>query len=87
MNQVPQGLRSLQPTSATGPIVLPSNQVDSNMDNVTQKLANIRTNHVFMTVHAITGHVSSDNTRCFLVTSNQGSAYITLFYIYNANAI
>ncbi len=57
------------------------------MDNAPQEPANICTHHVFMTVHIITGHVSSENTGRFLVTSNQGNAYALLFYIYNANMI
>jgi hypothetical protein len=77
----------MQPTSATMPIVLLSDQVDSNMDNAPQEPANIRTHHVFMTVHVVMGHISSDNTGCFPVTSNWGNAYIALFYIYDANAI
>jgi hypothetical protein len=56
------------------------------MDSTPQELANIFTHHVFMMVHAVTGHVSNDNTSCFLMTSNWG-AYIALFYIYNANVI
>jgi hypothetical protein len=40
-----------------------------------------------MLVHIVTGRISSNNTRCFPVMSNQGNAYITLFYIYNANVI
>jgi hypothetical protein len=40
-----------------------------------------------MTVHIIMGRVSSNNTECFPVTSNQANAYIALFYIYNADAI
>jgi hypothetical protein len=87
MNQVCQGLRSLQPTSVTVPIVLPSDRVDSNMDYVPQEPANIRTYHVFMTVHVITGCISSDNTGCFPVTSHRGNAYVALFYIYKANGI
>jgi hypothetical protein len=57
------------------------------MDNVPQEPANIHTHHVFMRVHVLTGRVSSNNTRCFPVMSNWGNAYVTLFYIYNANAI
>jgi hypothetical protein len=57
------------------------------MDKVPQEPANIRTHHVFMTVHIVMGHISSNNTGCFLVTSNWGNAYVALFYIYNANAI
>jgi hypothetical protein len=87
MNQVCQGLRSTQPTSAITPIVLPSNQVNSNTDNVPQEPAKIRIHHVFILVHVITGRVSSDNTGCFPVMSNRGNAYVALFYIYNANAI
>jgi hypothetical protein len=57
------------------------------MDNAPQEPANIHTHHVFMMVHIVTGHVSSDNTRCFPVMSNRGNAYTALFYIYDANAI
>jgi hypothetical protein len=87
MNQVHQGQRSMQHTSATAPIVILSNRVISNMDDAPQEPANIRTHHVFMTVHIVTGGISSNNTQCFLVTSNQGNAYVALFYIYDANAI
>jgi hypothetical protein len=87
MNQARQGLRSTQPASATVSIVLLSNRVDSNMDNAPQELANIRTHHVFMRIHVVTGCIFSDNTGCLLVTSNQGNAYVALFYIYDANAI
>jgi hypothetical protein len=57
------------------------------MDNVLQEPANICTHHVFKTVHIVTRCISSNNTRHFLVTSNQGNAYVALFYIYDANAI
>jgi hypothetical protein len=57
------------------------------MNNVPQEPANICTHHIFMTVHVVTGQVSSDNTGRFPVTSNRGNAYVDLFYIYNANAI
>ncbi len=88
MNQVRQGQWSMWPTSATAPIVLPSDQVNSNMDNAPQEPANIRTHHIFMTIHVVMRRISSDNTRCFLVKlSNQGNAYVALFYIYIANAI
>jgi hypothetical protein len=87
MNQVHQGLRSMQPISATAPIVVLSDQGSSNMDNTPQELANIHTHQVFMTVHLVTGCISSDNTRCFPVTSDWGNAYISLPYIYDANAI
>jgi hypothetical protein len=40
-----------------------------------------------MTVHIVTGHVSSDNASRFQVTSNQGKACVALSYIYAANAI
>ncbi len=87
MNQVRQGQRSTQPTSATAPIVHPANRVGSNMDGAPQELANIRTHRVIMMAHLVTGRIFSNYTRCFLVTSNQGNAYIALFYIYNANSI
>ena len=87
MNQVRQGQWSTQPTTATALIFLSSNQVNSNMDNVPQELANIRTHHVFMKVHIVMGCISSNNTGHFPVTFNQGNAYIALFYVYDANAI
>jgi hypothetical protein len=87
MNQVCQGQRSTKPTTATVPIVLPSNQVNSNMEDMPQEPANIRTHHVFMMVHVVTGCIFSNNTRCFPVTSKWGNAYVAIFYIYDANAI
>ncbi len=87
MNQVHQGLRSMQPTAATTPVVLLFNRVDSNMDKAPQEPANICTHHIFMTVHVVTGRISSDNSGHFPVTSNRGNAYVALFYINNANAI
>jgi hypothetical protein len=77
----------MQTTSVTAPIVLPPGQVNSNMSDMPQEPANICTHHVFMTVHVVTGRISSDNTDCFPVTSYRGNAYITLFCIYNVNAI
>ena len=79
MNQVHQGLRSMQPISATAPIVVLSDQGSSNMDNTPQELANIHTHQVFMTVHLVTGCVSSNNTGCFPVTSNLGNTFVALF--------
>ncbi len=87
MNQVCQCLLSTQPTSVTAPIVRPSDQFGSNMDYAPQEPANICTHYVFMTVHVVTGCISSDNTGRFPVTSNRGNAYVALFYIYDANAI
>jgi hypothetical protein len=87
MNQVHQGQRSTQPTSVTAPIVLPSDQVDSNMNDAPQEPAHLHTHHVFMTVHVVMGCISHNNTQCFPVTSNWGNTYIALFYIYDANTI
>jgi hypothetical protein len=87
MNQVYQGQWSMQPTTATAPIVIPSDQVDSSMNNAPQELVNMRTHHVFMTVHVVVGCISSNNTGHFPVTSNQGNIYVALFYVYNANTI
>ncbi len=72
----------MQPTSTIAPIVLQSNHVDSNMDNASQEPANICTQHVFMMGHVVIGYISSDNTGCFPVMSNQGNPYVALFYIY-----
>jgi hypothetical protein len=77
----------MQPTAATTPVVLLFNRVDSNMDKAPQEPANICTHHIFMTVHVVTGRISSDNSGHFPVTSNRGNAYVALFYINNANAI
>jgi hypothetical protein len=62
MNQVCHSQQFMQPTPATAPIVLLSDQVDSNMDNSPHELANLHTHHVFTMVHVVTGHVSSNNT-------------------------
>ena len=40
-----------------------------------------------MTVHKVTGSVSSDQSGRFPITSNQGNAYVALFYVYNPNYI
>jgi hypothetical protein len=87
MNQVHQGQWSVQPTSATAPIVLPHNQVNSNMGNAPQEPANIRTHHIFMMAHLVMGRISSNNTGCFPATSNRVNTYVALFYIYDANVI
>jgi hypothetical protein len=57
------------------------------MDNMPQEPVNIRTHHVFMMVHVFTGRIFSNYTGHFSVMSNRGNAYVTLFYIYDANAI
>ncbi len=57
------------------------------MDAAPQELTNERTYHVFMTIHEVTGSVSSDQSGRFPVTSNRGNAYVALFYVYNPNYI
>jgi hypothetical protein len=76
-----------QPTTATASIVLLSNQVNFNMDNAPQEPAIICTQNIFMTVHIVMGRISSNNTGHFPETSNQGNAYVALFYVYDTNAI
>jgi hypothetical protein len=40
-----------------------------------------------MHTHAINGATSSNQTSHFPITSNQGNAYVLLFYVYDANYI
>jgi hypothetical protein len=57
------------------------------MDTAPQEPTNKCTHHLFMTVHKVTGSVSSNQSGCFPVTSNCGNAYISLFYVYDPNYI
>jgi hypothetical protein len=57
------------------------------MDAAPQEPTKERTHNVFMTVRKVTGSVSSDQSRCFPVTSNRGNAYVALFYVYGPNYI
>ena len=89
LDQVRQGTRSTQPrtpTSATIP-TMPGLHIDDHMADAPQTPLNVRTNHVFMQVHAIDGVISSDQTGRFPITSNRGNAYVVVFYIYDANYI
>ncbi len=47
----------------------------------------MRTNLVYMFFYNITGLLFTDQTSHFPVTSNQGNAYLVIFYVYNANFI
>jgi hypothetical protein len=87
MDQVRQGIRSTKPAAATSPIVLPANLVNTNMDAAPQEPTNECTHHVFMTVHEVTGSISSDQSGRFPITSNRGNGYVALFYVYNPNYI
>ncbi len=87
MDQVWQGQRSTKRASASIPVVLPHNRVDSNMDTPPQQPSNERTQHVFVTVNDFTGGIASDQTGRFPVTSNRGNAYLALFYIFDPNYI
>jgi recombinational DNA repair protein RecT len=40
-----------------------------------------------MHTHDITGQIFKDQTGHFPITSNQGHAYLVIFYVYNANFI
>jgi hypothetical protein len=87
MDQVRQGIQSTKPATATSPIVLTANCIDTNMDAVPQEPTNKRTHHVFMTAREVTGSVSSNQSGCFPIMSNHGNAYAALFYVYNPNYI
>ena len=87
MDQVRQGQRSTKPAASSIPIVLPRNRVDSNMDPQPQQPSNERTQHVFLTVHDVTGSIASDQTGRFPVMSNRGNSYVALFYVFDPNYI
>jgi hypothetical protein len=57
------------------------------MEAAPQEPTNERTHHVFMTVHEVTGSVSSNQSGHFPVTSNCGNVYAALFYVYDPNYI
>jgi hypothetical protein len=78
MDQTRQGQRSTHPTSIFA---------DDSVDVPTPAPGNIRTNLVYMTTHEATGHLYTDQTGRFPVTSNRGHAYLVIFYIYDANFI
>jgi hypothetical protein len=87
MDQVRQGVRSTKPATATSPIFLQANLVNTNMDAAPQEPTNKCTHHVFMTICKVTGSVSRDQSGRFRVTSNHSNAYVALFYVYNPNYI
>jgi hypothetical protein len=66
---------------------MPNLHIDNHMVEAPQAPLNARTNHVFMQVHAIDDVISSDQTGRFPITSNQGNAYVVVFYVYDANYI
>ncbi len=66
---------------------MPSLHSDDHMADTPQSPLNMRTNHVFMQIHAIDGVISSDQTGRFPITSNRGNAYVVVFYVYDANYI
>jgi hypothetical protein len=87
LDQVRQGTRSTQPQTPTTMPTMPGRHIDDHMADAPQTLLNVRTNHVFMQIHAIDGVISSDQTGRFPITSNRGNAYVVVFYIYDANYI
>ena len=89
MDQIRQGTRSTQPRTPTNAAIptMPGLHIDDHMADAPQTPLNVRTNHVFMQVHAIDGVISSDQTGRFPITSNRGNAYVVVFYIYDANYI
>jgi hypothetical protein len=83
MDQTQQGQRSTHPTlPATAP---PTTDDDPN--SVLQEPGNMKTNLVYMFFYNITGLPFTDQIGCFPVTSNQGHAYLIIFYVYDANFI
>jgi hypothetical protein len=67
------------------PIALPP--PDDTIDLVAQEPNNAMTNLVYMHTHDITGQIFKDQTGHFPITSNQGHAYLVIFYVYDANFI
>jgi hypothetical protein len=67
------------------PIALPP--PDDTIDLVAQEPNSAMTNLVYMHTRDITGQIFTDQTGRFPVTSNQGHAYLVIFYVYNVNFI
>jgi hypothetical protein len=94
MDQVWKGTCSTQPripTNATIPTpalpYMPNLHIDDYTADAPQEPHNARTHIIFMHAHAINGATSSDQTGRFPITSNRGSTYVVVFYVFNANYI
>jgi hypothetical protein len=83
MDQTRQGQQTTQPTQL--PIALPP--LDNTINLIDQEPNNAMTNLVYMHTHDITDQIFTDQTGSFPITSNQGHAYLVIFYAYNANFI
>jgi hypothetical protein len=83
MDQTRQGKWSTHPTLpfTTSPAT------DDDPNHILQKSGNTKTNLVYMFFYNISGQFFTDQTGRFPVTSNQGHAYLVIFYIYDANFI
>ena len=57
------------------------------MEDAPQELHNARIHFVFFQVHTISGIISSNQTGRFPITSNQGHAYVVVFYIFKATTL
>jgi hypothetical protein len=66
---------------------MPNLHINDHMAEAPQVPLNARTNHIFIQVHAIKGVISSNQTGQFPITSNQGNAYVVVFYVYDTNYI
>jgi hypothetical protein len=86
LDQVRQGTRSTQPRTPTGATIptMPNLHIDDHMAEAPQVPLNTRTNQQ---VRAIDGVICSDQTGRSPITSNQGNAYVVVFYVYDANYI
>ncbi len=94
LDQVWKGTCSTQPRTPTSTTIptpalhhMSSLHIDDHMADAPQELLNVRTNLVFMHIHAIDGVISSNQTGRFPITSNRGNAYAIVFYVYDANYI
>jgi hypothetical protein len=83
MDRTRQGQQATQLTQS--PIALPP--PDNIINLVAQEPNNAMTNLVYMLIHNITDQIFMDQTGCFPVISNQGHAYLVIFYVYEANFV
>ncbi|KAL7481872.1 hypothetical protein ACHAW6_007552 [Cyclotella cf. meneghiniana] len=79
LDQCRQGIRS---TKSQAVITIPDP-----MEKPQQLPLNDKTNIVFITMVDIQGHLFTDQTGCFPLTSNRGNNYVVIFYTVDANHI
>ena len=64
-----------------------ANPEPNSMESVPQTPLNERTHHVYMSITEVAGHLYTDQTGRFPITSNRGNCYVIIFYAVGGNYI